>query len=588
MGPTTLALAFLLAPADVTVHAAPPGGFGDVLILDEGGQTPALVSHALREVRLHEVEAAGFHPVTAFLAGRARNVSDVGPGASRVVLPNGAGSLYRYERRDSARRGVRFGFFVVGPGGRPRVVHERPGTGAGAAVDPFVGSLGVRPDGAAALVATIPDAGGDLFEVDFATGTAVNRTRTLPPLDVRAEGLVLRAGWGAAVTDQGVVRFATSAGANGAFVDLGAPTPTFFPGPLVASDDGSRMAALAGTSATSCDVHVFGPTGPATRVTVAPGAIGGAGAGPAVDNGPYLALSPDGSTCAWTTVGVARELFVRSTAVSAPLPDQVSSDARFLDTLDEISSIRFVTPDSVMFLLGSLEVPEGTVESGDFFEATLDPTSGAVTVTNLTVTSGDPTVPFTTPGEVKNEGGVFAVEGFPGYFLHDDQSSNTGSLRSVRAGVVGYPVILPSVAELQALSLSGTRLCALCERDLVGDPRQFWSLDVSASFLPQFLGTFPQTSTLVTLVPDGADRFAYQRQGPQGRRIGRLDVAAGTAEELGAPSLPLEPTLAWSSTGGLVTTVNVGGNGYAAVWPSSGVPALLGAAPEGLRVLPGR
>lgn len=587
MGLAPIALALLLAPADVTFHAAAPGGFGDVLVVDESGTAAPRRPFALRQTRLLDLEAAGDHPVTRWLAGRARPVADVGPGASRLVLPEGRGSLYRFERRDPLVRGVRFGFFVVDGQGRPRVVRERVGTGAGAATDPFLPAVGVRADGRAALVATTPAAGGDLFEVDLDAGTAVNRTPDLPPLDVRGDGLALLAGWGLAVTDLGVVRFQSTTGATASLVDLGAPAPTFFPGPLAASDDGSTVAVLAGASPSSCDVHVLGAVGGSMRVTATPGALGGAGLGPAFDNGPYLALSPDGSACAWTTVGVARELFVRRVALSAPAPVQVSADANFLDTLDEISSIRFVTPDTVMFLLGGLEQPEGTVENGDFFEASIDAVTGNVTITNLSLTSGDATAPFTTPGTVKSEGGIFALDGFPGFFLHDDQSSNSGALRSVRAGVPGFATVLADVATLEAFSVSGPDACVLVERNLPGDPRELWSLDLAGAPLAQFLGSFPLGSALVTLQPDGASRFAYQRAQPLGLRIGRIDAAAGSVEELLAPALPLVETLAWSPTGALVTTANAGGAGYAALWPTAGTPVLLGSADGGLRVLPG-
>lgn len=588
MGLATIFFACLLPSLDVTVHAEGPDGFGDVLILDENGAGITGQPFSLRQVRLLELEVAGFHALTQWLSESARPVRDLGANATRVSLPSARGSLYRYERKDPLVRGSRFGFFLVGANGRPRILAERPGVGLEAGVDPFTPWVAARADGKGLLIATTPDAGGDLFELDVVQGTSVNRTTSLAPLTLRPEGLLLVDTFGVGVTTSGIVRFSTSTGATAQFVDLGASAPTYYPGPLVASADGSTVAALAGFSPTACDVHVFGATGPAIRVTPAPVPLSQSGTPQSVANGPHLALSPDGSTCAWTTVGLARELYVRSVGLTAFAPDHVSSDARFLDTLDEISSIRFVTPDTVTFLLGSVELPEGTVEDGDFFSATLDPLQGTVSLTNLSLTSGDATAPFLSPGQVKSEGGVFTVDGLDGYLLHDDQSSNTGDIRLVQAGVTGYPVVVPDVAELEAFAVSAGQACFVARRDLPGDPRELWSLPLSAPSSPQLLTALPSATQLNSLVPDGANRFVYQRTAQGGHRLGRINASLGTVQELPIPTLPFVPTVGWSPSGGVVSTLFVGGMGWIAHWPTAGSPQLVGSIPALVRVLPGR
>ncbi|MEX1025909.1 MAG: hypothetical protein WD226_12620 [Planctomycetota bacterium] len=580
-----LALTFLFA-TDVTVLSAPPGGRGDVLVVDETGVAPIQRPDRLQGVRLLELDVSGRTTLETWLPGRARRVTDVGPGAARLVLPGAEGSLYRYERRSPLVRGTRFGLLRVTPQGRPQVVFERVGTGVGGHTDPFRSTVGVATDGRAALVATSLAAGGDVFEVDLALGTHRNRTPNLPPLDVAPGGLRLLPSWGACVAATGVVRFDRTPAATASVLDLGAPTPTYFQGELVASEDGSTLATVAGAGPQLAHVFVFGQSGAAVRVTETASHLGDAGFATSTDSGPYLALAPDGAVCAWTTLGVARELFARHVALAAPVSDHVSSDARFLDTLDEISSIRFITPDSFTFVLGALDLPEATVEDADVFLGVLDPATGVVSITNLSGTSGDHSSPFTSAGTLKTEGGIFALEGLDGYLLHDDQSSNTGSLKLIRTSAPEFITLLPDAGTLEAFAVSDSIALGLIERNLPGEPREFWSLDLNAAPVLQAQGWLPQDSALVTLRPDGDARFAYVRQTLFGRRLGRIDAASGTQLELGGPALPLSDAVGWTSASGIVCSADVAGQGYAALWSSAGVPTLLGSAAGGLVVLP--
>ena len=585
---TLLALALLPQSADVTLLAASPGQFGDVLVADPMGIDAPERPDRLRGLRLLELDVSGRMTLETWLPGRAQRVDDLGPAASRLVLPGGRGSLYHYERRSTDFRGCRFGFFRVDRDGRAQYLWERLGVGPSADVNPFLSTLGLDRTGRSALLASSPAAGGNLYELDLETGDVSLRTPDLAPLEFDPDGLRLSSAWGAAVSSSGVVRFDRAPGASAEWLSWPASAPTSFQGDLVLSEDGSTMATSAGASSQLRDVYTFGASGPAHRVSTVPGSVSGAGFANQTNAGPYLALAPDGSKCAWTTTGISRELFVRSATVGAPAPDQVSADAHFLDTLDEISSIRFLPNGDFTFLLGELEAPEGTLDNGEMYLGSVDPVSGTTTLTNVTGTSGDLADPFLAAGTLKTEGGIFALDGLNGYFLHDDQSSNTGAMRVLRVGTPGVTTLLGNVAELEAVSVSGDFACCLLERNLPGSPREFWSYDLQANFASRRLGVVPGFQPLVALRPSGVGEFAYVRSGLSGRQLGRLNASLGTQIELGGPGLPLQDAVEWSSASGLVSSANVGGVGYAAVWPGSGAPALLAAEVGGLLVLPGR
>src|SRR5688500_14934865 len=121
MTKTIAAISFvLLAPTlaragGVAVFEGPPGGVGSVVVYDEQAGAPIASDPALAGVRLLSIDFPGRTELEALLPTRPRHRADV-PGASRLALPNGQGSLYRFERASSAGGAV-FGFLHVGRDG---------------------------------------------------------------------------------------------------------------------------------------------------------------------------------------------------------------------------------------------------------------------------------------------------------------------------------------------------------------------------------------------------------------------------------------------------------------------------------------
>ncbi|MBK7877653.1 MAG: hypothetical protein IPJ77_18350 [Planctomycetes bacterium] len=148
-----VALLAVAAPAwgsSFSVFVGPPGGVGFVRVYDESGVIPAIDLPELTDIRLVDLDLSSRAALEVVSDARARLRDDV-PGASRLSLPNGSGSLYHFVRAAGTSRET-WGFFVVGADRIARVVIELPAVVPG--IDPFNARIAVAPDGLGLLVAT--------------------------------------------------------------------------------------------------------------------------------------------------------------------------------------------------------------------------------------------------------------------------------------------------------------------------------------------------------------------------------------------------------------------------------------------------
>src|SRR5262245_27825067 len=99
-----------VASAQATVFRGPPGLKGDVLVFPAPEATPSHPAE-LQGIVLLPVDAAGRSAFRKFQPDQPHLVSDL-PLASRILLPQNQGSLYRY-RRDRKGGGADFGYFMV-------------------------------------------------------------------------------------------------------------------------------------------------------------------------------------------------------------------------------------------------------------------------------------------------------------------------------------------------------------------------------------------------------------------------------------------------------------------------------------------
>lgn len=378
----------------VCVFQGPGGGIGRVVSVHE--QTGALLPGLpqLQAIQLRSVDAAQRCHLTELLPSSARYELDAW-NVAHLVLPGHNGSLFHYKRSEGAVD--IYGYFVVRPGGTVQVLHEVPTTAG--SPDPFLRKVAVAADGASFLAATRIGAGGDLLEIRL-DGTVENRTQSVPPLRIGGDSLHLGPGFGAAVTGRGIVRFDRAASAQVQLVPhaAGEQAPQYFDA-LASSLNGQWCVAIAGSDAQNAWPYVFGASGTAFRAATASSVFTGAGFLPQCPSGPYLAVSNDGTQAIWrttvtTTAQTSGEALLGFVAQPAQA-EMLSSDARMLDTLDEVGLFGFRIDGSAIMAVGERATGATgvTVDKADLYGVTAG--TGGLQFTNLSNTSGDTSVPFT-------------------------------------------------------------------------------------------------------------------------------------------------------------------------------------------------
>ncbi|MCC6406822.1 MAG: hypothetical protein IT453_06635 [Planctomycetes bacterium] len=565
-----------LAPLSLTASAlagesavfrSAPGGSGDVIAFDVSAPATAHSVPGLAGVMLLPLDFCG-HSAADELAPRfPRQRLDL-PNASRLVLQNGHGSLYRFLRAGAAQD--TYGFFVVDANG-VRVLHELAvPSGAG---DPFLPSLAVAFDGATLLVATTLAAGGDLLELQVATGAATVRTAALAPFDFGPHGLALGPQCGFAVHASGILRFSRALGGDATAVTFPAPAPSWFSRELVLSLQGDHAATTAGAAPTQAFVYALGTTGAAVQVSTVPTSLSGAGFLPAAD-GPHLAISDDGSTVAWRTEGLKREAFMaRAQPIGGELPEHLSSDARFLDTLDEIGLYGFRPASNRLVVgigAGDPAFPN-TLDKVDFFTVDL-PVGASPAFTNLSLSSGDPTVPFTTAPTLKPTSARWLAAA-DAFVVHD---GNSDQVLVVRAGQTGAQVLLNDAKSLDWMeSLPNALLLSV--RDSQGNkPQQLWRVDSTIAGPASLVATFQPGNELDRVAVRADGWLAFIETGGPSEFVWRYGSVSGQLQLLTSRPLPYGPSIGFAPAGELVFSIGVpGAQALYGAWPLAGAPKRL-------------
>lgn len=553
---TAPAILALLAPsaaaaaADWPLLQGSPGGLGDVIVVDDLGVATPLPE--LVGIELLDVDFVGRTLLERLVPDRPR-YEPFGSGASRLALPAGHGSLYGYRRVLSGAD--RFGLFVVTTDGDVRVLLDRPGVGVAGDDAPFSTRVACAPDGAALLVATGVQAGGDLLEIDVATGATIDRTAGLAPFEFTTDGLGLQSTWGVALTAAGAQRFDRAPGALAAPVPVAGGTPPWFGDQVVFSGDGLTAGLLAGDGPDAARVATFRALGSATFATMPPAALDGAGFLPEAIDGPWLALSDDGAWVGYRTRepkpagGLSREVWL-APAGAAGSSTHVTADANFVDTIDEVGLLRFVPGAGLMF--GAGEPNDGFPVGLDQIDLYLAPTAGGPdAIVNLTQSSGDLSPPFTS-ASLSTEDGVYAIPGTDLVVLHDSESGG-GSLLGVDVGAAQVLTLLPTVKELGPVAWTGAHLVASIRRDT--DPKRRELVAVDPSSGAQILAVFPEDTVLEGLSagPTGAVGLVITLGASEW--LGRVDPLSGAGALLTPLPADWVPTLAWTPAGALRATL---------------------------------
>lgn len=547
------------AAADATLFIGPDGGTGSVVVVDETGVNAPTPVAGLDGIELLALDAIGRTRLETFLPEHARLIADV-PGASRVLLPAGAGSLYHY-RRGLAGGGAEFGYFTVDADGVARALVARPGVGVAGDLDPFAPRVACDPSGSAVLVATTVAAGGDVLELDLATWTAIDRTPNLAPLAIAPDGLGLRDTWGVVGHAGGLLRFLRQPGAVAESVTLPG-APTWFGGAFVFSGNQLVAATTAGSGPGAALPFALGPVGPAAQLDTTPRALSGPGFLPDVVDGPYMALSHDGSVCLWCSeTPASREAWTArvTLATSAALP--VTSDQQFIDTLDEVGlagAMRRISDHAIVVAVGERADPvDGGIEGIDFYLVDVPTTGAAPTLTNITLTSNDAVEPFTM-GALEPTRATYRVPGTARVLMRDDGGAG-GRLTVADLETGAVQVALQGAEDLIAIEPVGANFLTVTDGDLTGVDLRTVALVDPATGSATTLGNFDPTTVF--------DRFATHPTGwiAFGIDLGGAELVARVRGVSGFGQLltlfPIEPgpTLGWTPGDRLLLTGSLAG-----------------------------
>jgi len=575
---------------DVTYFLGSPATGGDVVVVDETTLAAPAPVAGLEGIRLLPLDVLGRSTLETFLPGRARLERDV-PGAMRVVLPAGAGSLYHFERDEPAVAPTAkvFGYFVVDAQGTARLLVERLGTGPAADVDPFLHAVAAAPAGDAVLVGTTLDAGGDVLELTVATALVTDRSALVPPLALAPSGLGLRASFGTVATTSGILRFERTA--TGQVEDLPLPgAPSWFGGEFVFSDDGLVAGTIAGSAVTSAYPFAFGATGPAVRLSQTAQHMSDVGHLPTSIDGPYFAFSADGSVAVWRTEGLARDAWTSNVALVPTPVEPVTSDPQFIDTLDEVGlagSFALASSRAILLAVGERADPQaGGLEALDFYLVESPLAGGKPLITNLSRTSGDLVEPFG-KGLIDPSQGSWRVPGTDRIVVLDDAGSGQRLSLLDLGNFVTTPLVPDADAVLEIAS-HGTDLLIALDRDI--GPTKVHDL-VRVDALAGSVQTLASLSSAAQF-----RSFAVRADGwtglvldtGNGEYVARVDLGSGAGELLTATPLAIGPTLAWTPQGRLAVSGGIPGLDPIFVGWGLGAPSFLAPiAPQPGFVLPG-
>jgi len=567
------------APADVTIFEETSPGTGNVVVYDETGVSPSVRPPELQGIQLLALDFVGRTHLEELLPEKPRLREDI-PGAARILLPAGQGSLYRFRRDEGG--GAVFGFFLVGADGAARSLWELPGTGTLGVEDPIATRVAIDPAGTGFLVGTTIAAGGNLVEMSD-DGTVIDRTPAFGPLGFQVGGVTLLSGWGVGLTGSAVLRFGREGGGSASGVRFpGAAPPAFFEGSLVASANGKRMAFVAGDAPTAAHVWVIAPAGSAKQVTTSPAQLSGAGFLPDHPAGPTLALSPDGKTCAWRTEGASRECHVQLVRTTLQPSFQITADARFTDTLDDTGVLAFISAHVLILMVGE-QGGFGDIEGGDFYRLEMGGharfvvgAGSTASLSNLSGTSGDMLVPFLSQGEIDTELGLQRIPGTSSILVPLEQSGGTGSLHRFDWRLGSFETLVTDVHSVEFVQSAGDHLILGLRRSLADDRRELYRLPAARGSVPGLLTSFPADTEFGRCASRLDGTVAFVTQQGLDEWAGRVHLPTGTSELLSNQPQTYGPAQGFAPDGSLVTTiVLLNGNSLFVVWHHAGTESFL-------------
>lgn len=603
----TLTLAALVAPLLGTVQAqtqpvlgSDPGtvsifvrtdlNHGDLSLFDEATGVPLSTPANLRGLRILPIDFVGRTQLMEFADGVPRYLTDV-PSASRLVLPNSWGALYKFSREDEA--GKVYGFLHIDRDGNPHTLAERAQSLRSGGVDPYLPLISVSPEGDSILVATRREAGGNAYEVSLADGSVIDRTLRYGPLTIQRFGLGLQREWGVVVAGRGVLRFTRDLHVSSlrqTTAILIDQDQAHYQGDVVFSRNGEWAMTLAGEDSDHLHAWAFGPQGVAERVSVQARRYFGGGFLPDFRAGPYMAISDDGLLCAFVDQGDAsNELHMgRGPAFGARDSEQVTRPLYFHDYLDEIGQVGFFRPDRLTFLAGASDYIHLGMDQADVFEVRMPTVIDTLEVENLSMSSGEQYPPFIEYGSLEPDRVVWSPSE-DRVLIYDGQDRE--GLYSVDIGEGGMELLLDGIKDLEMLIVAPQGVLFDVRRASAnGRVHELYRVDSLVDFdAPSLVSSVPVDTDFVrpALRRDGWITYVTVDTDSSAEIMSKVNVGTGAFESFALTSQSYGPALGYTQRGSVLFSLETPGATSYMLWPFGGTQAIaLDVSPESGFVMP--
>jgi hypothetical protein len=225
-------------------------------------------------------------------------------------------------------------------------------------------------------------------------------------------------------------------------------------------------------------------------------------------------------------------------------------------------------------------VPAEGIENLDLFRATLSP-GGAPAIENLTLTSGDATLPFFGLPQLSPTRWVLTPDR-QSLLMHDDQGQS-GRIVALDSGQVGLVTLLPDAKSIEWVEKAGDRYGLGVQRR-IGDLRFNEVRTILADLTGglQLCATSPELETTTSNGARADGWISWFRQTPSGPVIERL-LLPGTAVQTFGPPASFGPGVGWTSGGALT----FGTPGAVELWGLPGAPSATWPVGGAFQVLPG-
>lgn len=532
-----------------------------VRVFDEltGQELPAPA--ALQGIQLLPLDFTGRTQLEEFLPQRPRLRLDTP--ASRLALPAQKGSLYKYTRA-AANGSAGYGYFRISSQGQVIPLLELfSSTG-----DPFVERIAVSPSGSHALVATRTTHDGDLYELDLLQGQSFLRSGNTPPQDFGSAGLSVGAQALFAVSTSAIWRAPLGGVGEVSSVTLPLSNVSYYSRQLVRSRNGLYFLTSAGESLTQQHVFALGSSGAPIQVSTQAAQVSLAGFAPEIVNGPYLAISEEGTQAAWRieTATGSEMVLANIEQPGAPLTDVITSNANFIDTLDEIGLAIFRIGGAFHVAVGDAQAgpnPAPTLDALDLFQVSLQPGAGPSFI-NLSMFSGDAQAPFTAVPQVKPEVVHLLPDGVS-MLLHDSSPAE-GVVYLVRPGQAPQ-VVLQHVKSVDHTEIAGRWMTMEIRRTDGSKPQELYRFPANLSQLPTLLTSAPTGTLYSDYAPrrDGWLAFVTDPGNQSPTLLHRVHLPSGTISEWNTQDMSFGPAVGITSMGSYVLSTDQ--PQAAATWP---------------------